>query len=260
MSTNSARVVAITIASLGLAAGFGCCPAAADEFRVENRVYNGDAKQPACRSTTIFYGDVVYDYLEQPAEIIVFEKSPGRFVTLDLARQVRAELTTDEVAAFTARLRQWAIGHRDPVISFLAAPKFQEDFKPARGQLTLDSPWLTYDARLRAAASPAVVEQYREFSDWYARLNTVLNPGSRPPFGRLALNEAIARHQAIAEEVVLTIAQKKGATTGRLTVRSQHDLTVQLTTTDIDRVAKTRDQMRNFKAISFEQYRKDMGR
>jgi hypothetical protein len=240
----------------------GGMPASAlgDDFRVDNRVYANGQTKPESRSTTIFSGGIVYDYLEEPAEVIVFEKAAGRFVLLSVGRQVRAELTTDEVSAFNARLKQRATSHSDPLIAFLGDPKFVEQFDPPAGRLTLNSPVMTYEVLLVSAGGPSVAEQYREFSDGYAQLNTVLNPGSRPPFARLALDEAMARRQSLAREVKLTVRQQQPAGIRRTTVRSEHDLVLKLGADDLKRVAKTRDQMRTFKPVKFEEYSKDIQR
>jgi hypothetical protein len=245
----------VPIACLLLPLIWGSGGASGDDFRIDNKVFISSQKQPDSRGCTIFYGEAVYDFLEEPAEVIVLDKPGGRFVLLDLTRQVRAELTKDEVAAFSARLKQWAAKISDPQIKFFADPAFEEQFNPVANELTLASPWMTYKVRL-VAGNRAVAEQYREFSDWYVRLNTVLNPGSRPPFARLLVNEAIAKRFATPEDVTLTLAPRKGPTAKRTTIRSQHELTGQLARDDLDRVAKARAAMQTFAQIGFEQYRK----
>ncbi|MGA2618817.1 MAG: hypothetical protein ABSF26_14490 [Thermoguttaceae bacterium] len=211
--------------------------AAGADFRVTNRVYAGSDQKPQSQGTTIFYGGRVYDFLDEPAEVIVLDKAAGRFTLLDDQHRVRAELTPGEVAAFVARIKQRAAAHQDPLVRFLATPSFAEEFSsdPARnnlgtsegdspifvgrksgqspggfpadpkdlGQLTLRGQWMTYRVRL-SAADAEVARQYREFSDWQVRLNVVLFAGARPPFARLMLNEAIARRQAIPREVWLS--------------------------------------------------------
>jgi hypothetical protein len=230
--------------------------AAGEDFRIDNRVFSGSQKRADYRGTTIFSAGVVYDYRDDPAEVIVLDKAAGRFILLDAARQSCTELKMDEVAAFSARMKQWAAGHSDPLIRFFGEPKFQEQFGAGMNQLTLSSPWMTYQARLTAVDSASMAQQYRDFSDWYAQINWLLNPGSRPPFARLMLNEAIARQHGIAREVTLTITSGKDPAAKRTTIRSEHDLVPQLTKADLARVAQTRGQVQSFKPIGFEQYRK----
>jgi len=229
-------------------------PALGEDFRVDNAVYVGDQKEPSSESTTIFQAGVVYDCLKTPAETVVFDKRAGRFSLLNLSHRKRTELTTDEVAAFIDRLQPVAAKSEDPLVAFLAAPKFQER-SDQPGELTLSSPWITYRLVLSGETSPSVVEQYHDFCDWYARLNALLVPGSQPPFGRLLVDAAMAQRRAIASQVVLTRHTGKGSQPPT-TVRSQHRLVCPLEAADLERVARAREFMDKFKLVSFDQYRK----
>jgi hypothetical protein len=103
-----------------------------------------------------------------------------------------------------------------------------------------------------------MVDQYRVFSDWYARLNTVMNrgQGSRPPFARLLLDEAIARHQAIPREVKLISFAKKGGAMQQTSVRIEYHLMPKLTQADLQAVAGVQRDLKAFKPVRFEEYRK----
>jgi hypothetical protein len=237
----------------GLAGTLGTSPAAADNFRIENRVYFGNQEQPETHSTTLFYAGIIYDFLDEPAEVAMFDKAGERFILLDLHRRITTEISTADVAAFVARIHERASRHPEPSVQFLAEPTFAERLDTAGGELTLTSEWLIYRVRL-SAASPAVARQYREFSDWYAKLSTVLNPSVRPPAARLRLNEALERQQATPREVELTITPKKAGK--GTTVHSKHDLTASLTAADLTRIAEARGALRTFQPVSFEQYRK----
>jgi len=230
-------------------------PAASVDFRVESEVFFGSGKKADSRTTTIFRDGLVYDYLEEPPEVIVFDKQGYRFVLLDTARRVRTELTTAEVLAFTQQLQQEAATHPRPSIKFLAAPRFDEQFDKASGELTLSSPWMTYRLLLVDAGSPAISQQYRESCDWYARVNTLLKRGSKPPVARLAVNAALAKREAIAREVYLTLTSEEGFPTKRSTIRSTHRLIRRLSEADRDRVVQTRQFMEIFKPVSFQEYR-----
>ena len=226
-----------------------------DDFRVDNAVTIGDAKEPSSQSATLFHNGIVYDFMKSPAETVVFDKAAGRFVLLNHSSRTRAELTTGQISAFLNQLQPDAAKQRDPLVRFLADPKFDERFDATSGELTFSSPLVTYRAVLGSEESPAAVEQYREFSDWYARLNAMLAPGSRPPFGRLVFNSSIARHKAIATQVVLTLASDKPGEKPSV-IRSTHQITHALTPTDLDRIARVAELMKSFNLESFERYRK----
>lgn len=227
-----------------------------EDFRVENKVFVGNQKEPASQSTTIFHDGVVYDYLDKPAEVVIFDGAAEQFVLLDIVRRVRAEVTTDQVEQLTRQLQQLASTQADPFIRFSATPKFDEQFDQPANELTLSSPWMTYRMLLVDAGSRAIAEQYREFADWYARLNTVLSPGSKPPAARLLVNAALAKREATAREVYLTLTPKKGLLPKRITIHSRHRLVRQVVQADLDRIKQTREFTKIFHPVGFEQYRK----
>ena len=221
-------------------------PAAAD-FRVENTVFAEGQSQPQSQGVTIFHEGLVYDFLNEPAEVIVFDKAHRRFILLDISRRVRSEISIDDVQAFVDRVKQRLSGHPNPNVKWLADPSFEESFDRESSELTLKSPSITYQAQVQAT-DPAVAAQYHEFSDWYAQFNHVLNPKSRPPFPRMMLNEAIERHQGIAKEVHLTAAL--GPKDAPIKITSRHQLAVQLDAADMNRVAEAREYLRSFRSVS----------
>lgn len=227
----------------------------ADEFKFENAVYEGDQKEPISRSITYFLDDAVYDSIKDPAEIAIFERTAQQFVLVDIGRRIRTELSTKDIAAFAQQLQQLAAKNVDPVIKFCAEPSFQEKFDAANEELTLSSQWLTYQVVLAPESNQQAVDQYREFCDWHARLNSLLNPGSLPPFPRLELNSALARHRALPTQVVRKETSSKNNQV--MTIRTEHRLVRPLTSTDQSHVTHLRSVLREFKSVSFEQYRKD---
>jgi hypothetical protein len=247
------------LAAAWAAALFGAGgPAAAEDFRVENRVFVDGDKQPLVESTTIFHEGVVYDYLAEPPEVTVFDAQRGRFVLLDLTRRVKTELTSERVAQFTKRLKEWAQKQSDPFLEFLGDPHFDEAFDEQTGELTLTSPWVTYRLQTVDTESEAITEQYRQFCDWQCRLNTVLNPGTRPPFARMLVNAALSQRHRLPREVDLTIDHKEGLLAKRVAMRSEHLLVRQLVESDRRRVAQTDQFMAMYTSVDFEEYQRKM--
>ena len=87
-------------------------PAHRRNFRVENAVYAENQQQAESRTVTIFAGGLVYDFLEQPPEAIVLDQAAGHFTLLDLQRRV-TELSTEEVAAFSEKLKQRVLSDKE---------------------------------------------------------------------------------------------------------------------------------------------------
>jgi hypothetical protein len=181
-----------------------------------------------------------------------------RFVLLNMENGTRTEVTTRDVtdflARFESRLKSMLEKKPDAVIQFVADPKFEEKFDESAGKLTLSSPLVTYALVLSPCQSAAPAGQYREFSDWYARLNLLLTPGALPPFARLAVNAAVAKRKAIASQVTLTITSPKLGR--RQTIRSTHRVVRPLTAADIEQVDRISKAMTDFKPVDFEKYRK----
>jgi len=222
------------------------------DFRVDNAVFVDGQSQSQSQGVTIFHEGLVYDFLNEPAEVIVFDKAHRRFMLLDISRHVQSEITIDDVQAFVNRVKQRLSGHPNPNVKWLADPTFEESFNRENSELTLKSTSMTYLVQLQATV-PAVAAQYHEFSDWYAQFNFALNQASRPPFPRMMLNEAIDRYKGVAKEVHLTAAlNPKGAPTK---ITSRHQLAMQLDSADVNRVDEVRAYLRSFQGVSFREYR-----
>jgi hypothetical protein len=226
------------------------------DFRVENRVFVGEDEAPVGHSTTLFHQAMVYDYLENPAEVVVFDRKADLFTLLDPARQVRCEIADDEVLVLAERVRELAGRQSDPLLRFFATPRFDERFDPAAGELILSSPWLTYRLSVEEPAEEDMARQVREFSDGYARLNALLSPGSRPPSARLVVNEALEKRAVIAREVRLAIDPPEQSDLPGSRMRSQHDFAVGLAESDLARVRQTRQWMQDFRWVTFDAYRR----
>lgn len=244
------HIVLLTATLFGLVVG----QALAEDFRVDNTVHSADSKEAPSESTTIFLSGVVYDFMKTPAETVVFDSLAGRFVLLNLAEKTRTELTTIEIAAFVDHFQPLAAKSPDPLVKFLANPKFQEQDDEKAGELTLSSTLVNYRVALSHEASPEMVNQYREFCDWCARLKMLLTPGSPPPFGRLMVNAALAQRQVTASRVSLTMSSGKGFTPKHTSISSKHRFVRPLTQADLDQVAQTGEFMSSFKPVSFEEY------
>ena len=251
---SMAGLVALT-AAISLAAG----TALGVDFRVENRVFSGGEKTPQVQSTTIFLDGVVYDYLEHPKEITVFDGANGRFICLDPIRHVRTELSTEHLESLAMRLKDWAANQPDGFLKFLADPKFEKSLDKDTGERVFDSTWMTYRVTAVRTGNQEIASQYATFSDWYGRLNMRINPGSRPPFARMIVNAELDREQLFPEKVHLTLRPNAGGLLAKkITLRSEHKLVRQLVESDRRRVAQTDQYLAIFKPLSFQEYQLSM--
>lgn len=224
----------------------GCiASAAADDFRVETKVYTVKDKKKVSENLTLFEAGYVYDFLTDPDRVAVFDQPHGRFILLDPARGVKTEIKTDEVLKFTEQFHRMAARSKSALTKFAADPEFDVDFA-ANGELTMKSDLINYKVQTLTADTPQAAVQYREFSDWYARFNSMLNPGSTPPFPRLAVNAELARRQVLPTEVRLTIE--------KTSLRSEHHVSWRLLPRDHQKIAETANQLTTFKMVKFDEF------
>lgn len=227
------------------------CPGAAwaDDFRIETKVYSGKTK--ISQNTTLFEAGYVYDYLSSPERVAVFDQPHGRFILLDPARKVKAEVKTDDVRVFTDKFREIAQASSRDFMKFAADPAFDVDFS-AVGELTLSSQFLNYRLETMEANTPEAARQYREFSDWYARFNAMASPGSTPPFPRMSVNAELAERGLVPTEVQLSIPAAPGMKA--ISLRSEHKVSWRLLHGDHKKIAETGHQLTTFKSIDFDKF------
>jgi hypothetical protein len=228
-------------------------PATAEEFRVESKVYSGKDESTTSDSVTLFTDDRVYDFLSSPAEITVFDFQRNRIVVLDPNRKLRTELTTDKLNEFTEQLRIRAARQTDALLKFSANPKFEQT-KGDADSLQFSSPQMTYRVHSTQPDNPNVVHEYRMFSDWSARLNSMIHPGALPPFPRLAINETLEHNGQIPENVQLTVAAQNHLMAKPAVLRSEHLWGMQLLPTDRKRIDEAGKYLVTFPEVSLEEY------
>lgn len=218
----------------------------AEDFRIETKVYSGKSKNPISQNTTLFRAGYVYDYLSSSASrVVVFDQRGGRFVLLDPVKKVKAELKTDDVRVLMDKLHDLAAKSSHPSMKFAADPQFEVDLTED-GELTLSSQHMTYKLQTVAAPSDFAMQQYRDFSDWYARFNTMANPGSTPPFPRLKVNAELAKRGLVPTEVQLN--------TRDMTARTEHYVTWRLLDSDQKRLAETENQLATFEEVDLKTF------
>ncbi len=227
----------------------------ADDFRIETKVFVGKDKSPVSQTTTLFKAGYVYDYLSSPSnpeQVAVFDKQHGRFILLDRTRKLKTEIKSENVLAFVEKCQALAAKSSNAFLKFAADPEFETDFS-ADGELTLSSQFINYRLQTQPANTPAAAQQYREFSDWYARFNAMSNPESTPPFPRLVVNEELASRGLVPTEVQLTISApgKIGRT---VSIRSEHHVSWRLLKKDEEKIAETANHLATFKSVPFAEF------
>jgi hypothetical protein len=253
---RSSRLLMMCVLVFGLV--YGAC--LADDFRIETKVFVGKDKSPLSQTTTLFKAGYVYDYLSSPSnpeQVAVLDKQHGRFILLDHTRKLKTEIKSEDVLAFARQCQTLSAKSSNAFLKFAADPEFETDFS-ADGELTLSSQFINYKLQTQPANTPEAAQQYREFSDWYARFNAMSNPESTPPFARLVVNDELATRGLVPTEVQLTISApgKLGRT---VALRSEHHVSWRLLKRDEEKIAVTANQLATFKSVTFSEFQPAAG-
>lgn len=249
MSPRSTRfylVLTVTIMILPISAK-------AQDFRIKTEIFAKGEKEPASQNLTLFSGSMVYDFLlTEPQEITIFDRQNERFILLDLERRVRLTATKQDITKALGNLRDTLReSERDPVFF---EPAFQQQMDKNNVWMTLSNDRITYEAKGDEPRVDGALARYREFADWYARLNSTRS-GTMPPFPRLELNKALAGHGVIPNEVRLKVKPKSWLLGKTFEATSKHAIVWQLSSQDRSRIEKANEYLATFDDVSFTTYR-----
>lgn len=224
----------------------------AEGFRIETKVYFGEDERPQTETTTLFLDGVVYDFVAKPAQAAVFRKPtggrPGQFILLQTEERIQTKLSTAQLAGAMDKLRNWASRQSDPFLKFAADPQFEESFEPQSSRLVLAHHLESYTVTTAPAEHARELAEYREFLDWYARLNALLSTDHFPPEPRLQLNAALARHQVIPLKVELTRAGVSDP------LRAEHQFMWRLSREDSERIDQAREWLASYREVTNAEY------
>jgi len=223
----------------------------AEGLRIETEVYVGDESEPISHNVTLFDSGTVYDFGESPDRIAVFRAPsptrPGQFILLDLETKQRTEVSTKRISGLMKKLVRWASDQDDPLLQFSADPTFEEQFDEDSGALSLESENWLYHVATVPAENANMLARYREFTDWYTRLNTMMH-SNPPPGPRLALNAALHSHGVVPVEIHRKVDSHSTE------VRATHLFTWRLSREDHARLEKARGYLTSFKKVNNEKF------
>jgi hypothetical protein len=255
------HAAAATLAVLSLLAA---APAGADEFRVHTKIFVGDEEEPASQNVTIFRDGLVYDCMQSPEEVALFDGPRQRFVLLNVERKLRTEIDFAQLETRIAGLRSLLRERADSdgqgsLHAFLLEPKFEPDMRmkedpDTKGFTMFLSPWFHYALKSEDIKTPTAAAQYAEFVARYTQLNAIRNPAM---LARLPINSHLAERSAVPTEIRLT-TYKKGPL-GRMqelaSYKSTHNVTWALSSEDRRKIDEVGKWLVTFKQVGYDEYR-----
>ncbi|MCA9196409.1 MAG: hypothetical protein KDA87_02685 [Planctomycetales bacterium] len=230
----------------------------AQDFAIVSKVFQQGQEQPVSETLTIFHGSRVYDeLLDNQQQISVHDAIANRFHLIDMRRHEQAVISEDDVLEFVAKVavttKAYEPDQSNVMVRFAAEPTFDTEFDADAMKLTLSSDVWVYEVDVvRPHGEPDVmVHRYRQFADWFARLNTLW--GHLPPNARMELNSALAKHKVIPTRVTATIRNDRGDVI--LQQHSEHKIYWKLQLDQQRRYQDVDEAIESAKYVSFDIFR-----
>ncbi|MBI1902216.1 MAG: hypothetical protein HYS13_14035 [Planctomycetia bacterium] len=236
----------------------------ADEFRIHTKIFVGGEEQPAAENVTIFRDGLVYDCLQSPEEVALFDAPRKRFVLLNADRNLRTEIDFAQLETRIAGLRSLLRERADAdgqgsLHAFLLEPHFEPDKRmkedpDTKGFTLFLSPWFHYAVKAEDIKTPTAAVQYAEFVARYTQLNAMRNPAM---LARLPINAQLAERSTIPVEIRLTTFKKGplGRMQGLAKYKSTHNVTWALSVEDRRKIDEIGRWLVNFRQVSYDEYR-----
>jgi hypothetical protein len=227
--------------------------AVAEDFRVDSKVFVAKETEPHSTNVTLFQGTHVYDFLDIPRQIAIYDLQRGRVVLVNPERRVKCEVSPATLDAFCNNLRHLENRTDDPVLDFAVRPTFDER-TDKDGERVFASKYVTYRVAPQTPELTGMAARYRQFSDASARLNALVNRGSMPPFPRLLVNQSLAASEQIPAKVELTVAS--GRLIGGRTVHlhSTHEFRPRLLDSDMHKIDEAGQYLATATDVSLSEY------
>jgi hypothetical protein len=216
-------------------------------------VFVGKETEPHSANITLFNGPYVYDFLDIPRQIAVYDLDRGRVVLINPERRVKCEVSRATLDAFCNNLRHLERRTDDPVLDFALRPTFDERTEK-NGQRVFDSKYVTYRVTALPAELPGMAVRYRKFSDASARLNALVNRGSMPPFPRLLVNESLETADHVPSKVHLTVGSARLIGGRTVVLHSEHEFRPRLLDSDMSKIDEAGQYLATATEASLSEY------
>jgi hypothetical protein len=262
----------VAIATVLIATGlFSTATVSAQDFHVDTTVEAVTRRetQEMSRSVTLFHAGKTYDFIQDLAELVVFDPSHDRFTLLNTRQPRATQVHVDEINRMLQIGRQALLDHVKTLrasgkpdspdmidaILFQFNPQFDESISQTnRGPLLdLRSKYFHYQVLGASPPTPAHGEAYLNYADWIIRLNYVLNPGKTLPEQRIKLDAALRRAQLIPVEVTF-------GDTNSVQVRARHRIYWDLNERDRELIRQWDGLLMrpDLKRVSFQDYQRSL--
>lgn len=232
-------------------------PAAeASRFRIDSTLtIEREEEIVKIQSSTIFSDKMVFDFIGDNGEIIIYSRDKGLFTLLDPIHRIQTELKQTEIDEFLANIRNALTEERNKFCLFMLNPAFDISRNDERGEIIFESKWVDYRIETRQFDAPELADDYFEFSDAYSLLNVYLNPGTLTPLARIKVNETLRAETRFPANISLSVYPKgKWLFAKMIQFQSEHKIVRRLSENDRGRMLRALLFSRQFPKMTFGKY------
>ncbi len=227
----------------------------AEDFRIDSQIFQGQNNSPDTTGTTIFQEGIVYDFANNDREVTILAPKFEKIILLDQTLQIKTELSTKQLTEFVNQMIVRSDKSTDPTIQFMLHPKFQTHSGSNKGERVFQSEQLTYMFDTFAPSQKSIPEQYREFSDFSASLNTLVNRGW-PPLARHEVNRQLASEGLLPKKVTLLIPPQAESKRRKIHLRSEHRISFHIESSRQGKIAFAKSGMEKLKSVGLGEHLK----
>lgn len=226
------------------------------EFRVDNTVrFIRNERESKYSSSTVFHGDLAFDFVGDNGEIVVYSFRAQKFVLIDPIRRMRSMIDESELNRFTERitaiLREKE--EKDGFATFMTDPSFAVSRKD--DEFFFQSKWIDYRAKTVPFENERIADVYFRFVEAMGKLNVYMNPGALTPLARIEANRTFMEESRFPEKITTEIYPKgKTIFTKTYQIENESTLARRLSERDRNRVARAVQFFEQFQYVSFRTY------
>ncbi len=224
------------------------------EFRVDNTVrFIRNERETKYSSSTVFYGDLAFDFVGDYGEIVVFSFRAQKFMLIDPIRRMRTVVEETELDRFLGRIKEIFAEKKDSFSLFMADPDFTVSRK--EDEFFFQSKWIDYRVKTVPFNDEKLADAYFRFVEAMGKLNVYMNPGSLTPLARISANRKIMGDGLFPEKISTEIFPKgKTIFTKAYQIESDATIARRLSERDRNRINRAVHFYEQFQFVGFRTY------
>ena len=169
------------------------------KFRVDNTArFIRHERETKYSSSTVFYGDLAFDFIGDNGEIVVYSFRAQKFILIDPIRRIRSVIDESELDRFIERIKDILRDKNDGFTAFMTEPTFTISQK--ENEYFFQSKWIDYRIQTVPFDDEQIADIYFRFVEAMGKFNVYMNPGVVTPLARLETNRKFMEESRVPEK------------------------------------------------------------